>query len=116
MNVTRTLPVATLGETLRRRRREELKLDTAEAAQRIGVSQPSYSDWENDKSKPGDQYLTAIADFLGTTRAEVVLLRSGEDPAQVAQHVAGLEQRIAALEEMIRRLGLPPAPPDPPGT
>lgn len=103
MNVCRTQAVATLGETLRRRRRDELKIIGAEAAAMIGCSQPNYSDWENDKVKPDDRWLDGIAKFLGVDRRTVVLLRSGETVQDVADELAEVRERLARIEAVLKR-------------
>lgn len=101
---------------LLRARRRELQMTTVEAAARCGVSQGSYSKWENEANKPGDEHLERIASFLGISRDEVVLARSAPD-ADPADRIAQLEDRLARLEAAITRLRLPGDPPAPsPGT
>src|SRR5262245_37513674 len=48
-----------------RRRRKELGLTQAAIAQRIGVTQPQVSSWENRKSEPSREQFAALLDFFG---------------------------------------------------
>jgi transcriptional regulator with XRE-family HTH domain len=84
-----------------RERRRELGIGTAEAAAICGVSQGAYSRYENGRA-PNEEALAAIATFLGISRAEVVLLRSGEDEA-AADH-ASLRADLAELRREVARL------------
>lgn len=77
-----------------------------------GVTQASYSRWENGLNRPGDEYLDGIASYLGIPRPDVVLLRSGEAPRQtavdrlavLAAEVAAIAAEVAALRAAIERL------------
>lgn len=95
-----------------RQRRRELGIGTDEAAAMCGVTQASYSRWENGLNRPGDEYLDGIASYLGIPRPDVVLLRSGEAPRQtavdrlavLAAEVAAIAAEVAALRAAIERL------------
>lgn len=91
-------------------------MGTEEAAAACGVGQSAYSKWENGRTRPGDEYLDAIARFLDMTTAEVILARSAEYIEDMAaERIARLEEqlqdhdaRLAEMNEAIRRLKLPP--------
>jgi transcriptional regulator with XRE-family HTH domain len=57
-------PPKTIGQHLRKRR-IELKLTLAEAAPKMGVSNPSLGLWELDKAFPKNHYHSQIIRFLG---------------------------------------------------
>lgn len=87
------------------------RLTTSEAAEMCGVPQSTYSRWENQVREPEDQYLDGIARYLGISRAEVVLLRAGEDPDElISEEVRQLRTQVRNLAEEVRLLR-----PDPPG-
>jgi transcriptional regulator with XRE-family HTH domain len=54
----------TLGDHLLRRRLT-LKLLQRDVAEKIGVDKTSIYNWENNRSKPGLEYMPAIIHFLG---------------------------------------------------
>lgn len=93
-------------------RRQQLGIEQKEAALMCGVSQPAYHRWEHGRL-PDEKYLTDIARFLGVTRGEVVLLRSGEDPTEfVAGQIEQLSERASDMARTLRLLR-PSDPPDP---
>lgn len=99
--------VSTLGEALRRerQRRGELQRD---AAERFGVSQPSYHRWEAGDSAPADESRHAIAEYLGITVQEVWELlhhhTAADHPTptgmveQLQRDVEGLRREIVDLK------------------
>lgn len=58
--------MAFLGENLKKIRQEH-KLTQIELANMLGISQKSYSHWENGKCKPNYEKLEKIADFFGVS-------------------------------------------------
>ena len=106
-----TLTGTQLGARLVERRRE-LGIDQKEAALMCGVKQPTYHRWEHGRP-PDEKCLSDVARYLGVTRAEVVLLRSGEDPTEfLAGQIEQLSERASDMARTLRLLR-PPDPPDP---
>lgn len=85
-----TLTETQLGARLAERRRE-LGIEQKEAALMCGTTQPTFHRWEHGRA-PDEKFL--IARFLGISRAEVVLLRSNEDPTEF---VAGQIENLAEV-------------------
>ncbi|MGT2750403.1 helix-turn-helix domain-containing protein [Streptococcus orisasini] len=56
------------GERLRKRR-EELGLSQAQMAKQLGISRPSYFNWETDKTRPNQKNLAKLAQLLKVDRA-----------------------------------------------
>lgn len=99
--------------TLLRERRRQLGLNTIQAAERCGLSQPVYSRYENGRP-PTDDNLDKLAAFLGITRAEAVLARSADylgdeapagDVQQLREEVAALRSEVARLLDRIPDTG-----------
>jgi transcriptional regulator with XRE-family HTH domain len=88
-----------LGVALRERRRE-LGLTTTQVAEMVGVRQSAVSKWENGASLPDDDRLDAIAQFLGVSRADVVLMRDGTPSAPTlgAGRADAIEARLDRVE------------------
>ena len=88
-----------LGVALRERRRE-LGLTTTQVAELVGVQQSAVSKWENGASLPDDDRLDAIAQFLGVSRADVLLMRDGTraEPALGADRADAIEARLDRVE------------------
>lgn len=110
-----------LGNRLRAARRSVPGRTAADVASLItssrtgkAVSQPSYSDWENGKEQPGEEWLDSIAAFLGISRREVVLLRYDAPGAIEPDRLSRLELQVAELLAEVRSLRLPPEEPEPP--
>jgi transcriptional regulator with XRE-family HTH domain len=64
----------TLGERLAQERREKSvrewrDVGHQEIADAVGISQPTYSRYESDSTKPDDETLGRLAAYFGTTRA-----------------------------------------------
>ena len=55
--------MAFLGENLKKIRQEH-KLTQIELANMLGISQKSYSHWENNKTFPSFENLVKLADFF----------------------------------------------------
>jgi transcriptional regulator with XRE-family HTH domain len=76
----KSLKTRTLGQRLAQERRlksveEERDIGHQEIADAAGVSQPTYSRYEADATKPDDDTLARLADYFGVTRG---WLRFGE--------------------------------------
>lgn len=56
------------GERLKKRR-EELGLSQAQMAKQLGISRPSYFNWETDKTRPNQKNLAKLAQLLKVDRA-----------------------------------------------
>ncbi|WP_057491393.1 helix-turn-helix domain-containing protein [Streptococcus orisasini] len=56
------------GERLRKRR-EELGLSQAQMAKQLGISRPSYFNWEANKTRPNQKNLAKLAQLLKVDRA-----------------------------------------------
>ena len=56
------------GERLKKRR-EELGLSQAQMAKQLGISRPSYFNWEADKTRPNQKNLAKLAQLLKVDRA-----------------------------------------------
>lgn len=80
--------------------RRSLKLSTEAVAEIVGTTQSNISKWENGKTRPPDEWIPALAEFLGITRAEVVLARSAEYLADEDAHDDALAHVRAELAEM----------------
>jgi transcriptional regulator with XRE-family HTH domain len=63
----------TLGEVLRRRRRE-LDMTQSELAQMLGTSTPYVGLLESDQRRPSDTIVTRLADALGLESSELFFL------------------------------------------
>lgn len=102
------------GERLRRRRRDDLAITAGEAAAQIGVSQPSFSKWENGNAKPDSRYFAALAKFLDASEAEVVQwIYATEEEGALAERVSQLETQMARVLSRLEQLAdrWPDAPP-----
>lgn len=116
-----------LGNRLRAVRRSVPGRTAADVAKTItstrtgkAVSQASYTDWENGEHPPGEEWIDALAAFLGISRKEFVLLRySVPDVAESEpDRLDRLERQVVELMDEVRSLRLPPEAesPESPGT
>lgn len=55
-----------------RRLRERAKINQAELARRVDVSQPTISDWENGKKVPSGKNLVRLATELGVKPSQII--------------------------------------------
>ncbi len=91
-----------IGELLRHKR---LDAGTKQAAvaKRFGVSQASYSAWERDESIPKSKYIPSIAEYLGMSLPDLMLVMLGqpdhdERMDRFEELLEGLTARVARLE------------------
>lgn len=68
-----------------RQYRENAGISTRSAASSLGVSQPSYTNWENGKTLPTADKLPAIADLFACSIDELF----GRDPSDLIVTRAG---------------------------
>lgn len=80
--------------------REAMGATQKELADRLGVSDRTYSAWENGRNEPGYKYLLALADLFGTTPNEILL---GETVFEHSATPANVEY-IPQQESMARFL------------
>lgn len=95
--------------------REDAGLSQGELARRLGVSQPSVSDWENCKSEPSIENMRALAvelsvwfEWLATgrgTQRYVLGVQEPEQPYYLENRALPADERD--LQALYRRL--PPA-------
>jgi DNA-binding XRE family transcriptional regulator len=88
--------VSALSDRLRAQRRS-LGLSAAELAERVGVSQQSWSDWENGVVAPRPRRLAEVAQALSLDVAELQALYFAED-SPLTDRLAQIEERLARLE------------------
>lgn len=114
-----------LGERLRRERtrRDERQID---AANRFGISQPSYYRWESGEARPDDSQFELIGRYIGVPVDEVWELLHGEkaEPpsltglreqiGSVERDVADLKATINELTAIVHAFTTPPEPPPAP--
>ncbi len=103
---TCSMSQVTLGQALRRRRKL-LGLPQREVAKLFGTSQPVFSTWEKDLSKPADvpAAIPVLAAFLEVSEAEAADLlvdRRDDGTEQLRQELAELWRVVADLQ---RRVG-----------
>lgn len=94
--------------------REYAGLSQGELARRLGVSQPSVSDWENCKSEPSVENMRALAvelavwfEWLATGRGEQKYVLGVREPEQEYRKGPTLPADERDLQTLYRRL--PPA-------
>jgi transcriptional regulator with XRE-family HTH domain len=91
----------TLGEHLRRRRRE-LGLLQREAAERMGVSAETVGSWEKGKTRPVPAQFRPVVAFLGYDPASA--------PQTLAERVEAKQRSLgASLAQVARHLGWDPS-------
>lgn len=93
--------LSTIGDHLRRRRLV-LKLLQRQVAEQLGVDKATVYNWENDRSRPGFEYMPAVIRFLGYNPFPPA---SGWAERLIqARTVQGISQ-----EEAARRVGVDPS-------
>ena len=95
-----------IGELLRRERLRRDQLQD-QAALRFGITQPSYSRWENGQIFPDDKHFAEVANFLGLQLEDVWEMVNGNDPRPVSlealkTEIAELKRDIADLRSVIK--------------
>lgn len=90
---------ATIGSSLLAKRRE-LGLEQSRAAEKIGMSRSTYSSYELDHQRPSADVLPAIADFIGISLDELLVLYGATCIALARPALARvLEQRVQKAAE-----------------
>jgi transcriptional regulator with XRE-family HTH domain len=82
-------------------RREAAGLTQAEVAEQLGISQRAYSAWERDPVAILPERISAIAEILGTTAAE--LLGDAAQRRGINSPGGRLGQNIEAISKLPRR-------------
>lgn len=66
-----------------------------ELASMVGVSQPTVSDWFNNKKDPSGKRLQKLASVLGVSRAEVLCMYdSGQTPQEITHDTRAEAKRL----------------------
>ncbi len=86
-----------------RKRRLDLKLLQKEVAQKIGASESTIYNWENNLSMPAIKYIPKIIEFLGYVPFDTSTLSVGEKIVAYRQ-LLGLSQK-----ELANQLGIAPS-------
>ncbi|MFH1648444.1 MAG: recombinase family protein [Patescibacteria group bacterium] len=92
----------TLGDHLKKKRLD-LKLSQKEAAQKIGTSEPTLYNWENNRATPSLSNLPKIIEFLGYVPYDTTGKTLGQKIVSYRQSI-GLSQ-----EKFARLLGIDPS-------
>lgn len=98
----------TLGERVRRRRRE-IGATQEEVSRWFGVNQSTIALWERGHPIAGDR-LVRVAEFLGSSHDEVLTSRFLHPDHPMANPAFELDDEYAARRDVERRLGLLPGP------
>jgi len=83
------------------RAREAMGYDMIEAAEKIGVTQETYDNWENDRDEPRANKITIMAGVLSVS-ASWLLYGIGESPSSTttSEEVAQLRQQLYQIKEL----------------
>lgn len=89
------------------RAREAVGYDMAEAAQKIGVKQATYDNWENDRDEPRANKLIMLAGVLSVSPSWL-LHGIGESPSyeSISEEVTNLKNQLARLHELHEQTGI----------
>jgi transcriptional regulator with XRE-family HTH domain len=86
-----------LGNRLRNERKTR-DMTQSEVAERFGITQSSYSRWENGISPPHDDQFAEVAAFIGVTTGEVwQMVYDSEEPVSLKL----LQDEMAALKRQM---------------
>ncbi|MBO6813546.1 MAG: helix-turn-helix transcriptional regulator [Rhizobiaceae bacterium] len=95
----------TLGGRISRAR-EALGMETAETAEKIGVTLETYENWESDRDEPRANKLTMIAGVLSVSPSWL-LHGIGESPTfeNVQEEISSFRQQLDRLREQHETTG-----------
>lgn len=83
---------ATLGEALQAELARQ-GVSQRYAAEKLGVSQPTFSEWLNDKTAPSGRYLLAVGRWLGADPSELSNLLLWSNVARTEAELTTYERR-----------------------
>ena len=84
--------------------REERKLYQAEIATLLGISQGTYSNWENGKTEPDIKNLNKLADFYNVTVDYLIGYEPTEHNMSVVNNALKFAQDIGVTDEKIQNM------------
>lgn len=84
--------------------RKEVGLTQKEVAEKLNISQQTYSDYENCKTEPTIETLIAIANFFEVSTDYLLGLDSDESPKLFTPMSDGLSEKERAMLEAFRQL------------
>lgn len=87
---------------LLRKLRDELRMSSRETAEKIGVTQSTYLDWEHDKSSPTIKMFFRIAKAFNICPIELMSLLSGKTRSNAGEQQIEINQ----LTELVKNIQL----------
>ena len=99
---TGTKTTDTLGQRIARLRRER-GLTQVELAERLGITQPAVSDYENDDTRLPADVAVQIARILGVSTDELLGLKEAGPTTAAGARNRRLQRRLQQIDKLPRR-------------